>query len=322
MPSIRSLVIVLGTAAAASLAGPLDTIRVGLYDQPAADTAAVHLGYHATVQGNPASTLALSVGTDSALTLTASLALEGESAYSAKARIVQDLDSLGAGVDLRYASDITFRIRGNQAFNVAVALGSDLYRYDSAGVREVFPVSVTTSWSTITIPMQPCAFNYTDWMLDPILYPGGVDVACITDPTDALFADSTRNVAMRARSLRFQIDPTWGPGGKSIVRPTGVATLSLDDIKIARIGDGFPGTEVRSKAMRAARFAATYADGRLSFRGLEGYATVDLLSLSGARVASFEVGSVSGVRLDRGAYLLVARGAGRKQLSRTLVVAR
>lgn len=78
---------------------------------------------------------------------------------------------------------------------------------------------------------------------------------------------------------------------------------------------------VKGHAVRAS-FSASYANSILSVKGLEGYKTVDVISLSGARVASFKAGSATKIRLDRGAYMLVARGEGKKTLSRTLAVAK
>lgn len=72
----------------------------------------------------------------------------------------------------------------------------------------------------------------------------------------------------------------------------------------------------------APNFSARYTEGLLSLRGLDGYATLEIVSLSGARVASLPVASTVRLHLDRGAYLLVARGEGRPALSRSLAVAR
>ncbi|MCB9495941.1 MAG: hypothetical protein H6686_03535 [Fibrobacteria bacterium] len=69
-------------------------------------------------------------------------------------------------------------------------------------------------------------------------------------------------------------------------------------------------------------FTASYDKGLLSVGGLEGYTSVEVLSVRGARVTSFQVGSASKIRLDRGAYLLVARGEGRQTMSRKLAVAK
>jgi hypothetical protein len=83
----------------------------------------------------------------------------------------------------------------------------------------------------------------------------------------------------------------------------------------------FPGPPyVKGRAARAA-FSATYANSILSVKGLAGYKTIDVMSLSGARIASFKAGSAAKIRLDRGAYMLVARGEGKNALSRTLAVA-
>lgn len=92
---------------------------------------------------------------------------------------------------------------------------------------------------------------------------------------------------------------------------------------LAAIPDATPldPTSVKGRVARAS-FSASYANSILSVKGLEGYKTVDVMSLSGARVASFKAGSATKIRLDRGAYMLVARGEGKKTLSRTLAVAK
>ncbi|MCB9495942.1 MAG: hypothetical protein H6686_03540 [Fibrobacteria bacterium] len=81
-------------------------------------------------------------------------------------------------------------------------------------------------------------------------------------------------------------------------------------------------TSVTPRRAVASSFTASYANSILSVGGLEGYKTLDVLSLSGARVASFQIGTAARIRLDRGAYLLVARAEGRLTLSRTLAVAK
>jgi len=82
-------------------------------------------------------------------------------------------------------------------------------------------------------------------------------------------------------------------------------------------------TGVGPRVQRAGHgFAARYSDGLLSVRGLEGYATLEVVSLSGARIAVLPVSAAARIRLDRGAYLLVARGEGKPSLSRGLAVAR
>ncbi len=67
---------------------------------------------------------------------------------------------------------------------------------------------------------------------------------------------------------------------------------------------------------------ATYRDGILSLRGYETYRTLDILSLQGRRLASLPPSPVVKFRLDRGAYLLVARAPGRPPLVRPLAVAK
>lgn len=92
---------------------------------------------------------------------------------------------------------------------------------------------------------------------------------------------------------------------------------------LAAVPDATPMDPLSVKARVArASFSASYANSILSVKGLEGYKTVDVMSLSGARVASFKAGSATKIRLDRGAYMLVARGEGKKTLSRTLAVAK
>lgn len=83
-----------------------------------------------------------------------------------------------------------------------------------------------------------------------------------------------------------------------------------------------PAAGVGSRATHAPSFAARYLDGALVLQGLDGYASLEVRSLSGGRVATLPVVGVVKIRLDRGAYLLVAHGEGKPTLSRTLAVAR
>jgi hypothetical protein len=83
-----------------------------------------------------------------------------------------------------------------------------------------------------------------------------------------------------------------------------------------------PAAGVGARVAHAPSFSARYHDGSLSLRGLEGYAVLDVHTLDGANIATLAPSSSVRIRLDRGAYLLVARGPGRSTLSRTLAVAR
>lgn len=75
-------------------------------------------------------------------------------------------------------------------------------------------------------------------------------------------------------------------------------------------------------ARSAPGFSARYALGVLSLKGLEGYTSVEVVTLSGARIAAVSATTDTRLRLDRGAYLLVARGEGKPALSRSLAVTR
>ncbi len=83
-----------------------------------------------------------------------------------------------------------------------------------------------------------------------------------------------------------------------------------------------PAAGVGPRVAHAPSFAARYHDGSLSLRGLEGYASLEVRTLAGANIATLAPSASVRIRLDRGAYLLVARGPGKAALSRTLAVAR
>jgi len=78
--------LVLGTASL-GFAGLGDALVVGTFSTPAADSTAVKTIYGAAATSNPASSRALSVGSDGALTLTTSLGLDAEP-FSARAGIL------------------------------------------------------------------------------------------------------------------------------------------------------------------------------------------------------------------------------------------
>lgn len=77
-----------------------------------------------------------------------------------------------------------------------------------------------------------------------------------------------------------------------------------------------------TSAQPTTRPTATYRDGLLSLRGYETYRTLDILSLQGRRLASLPPSPLVKFRLERGAYLLVARAPGRPPLVRPLAVAK
>jgi hypothetical protein len=83
-----------------------------------------------------------------------------------------------------------------------------------------------------------------------------------------------------------------------------------------------PAAGVGPRATHAPAFVARYRDGTLALRGLDGYSSLEVRNLSGARIATVAPAASVRIRLDRGAYLLVARGAGKPALSRTLAIAR
>lgn len=68
-----------------------------------------------------------------------------------------------------------------------------------------------------------------------------------------------------------------------------------------------------------AAFAATYAAGVLKVSGLNGYRSVDVVTLSGSKVASFDPSVAAKLNLGRGTYMLIAHGAN-KTLVRSLPV--
>lgn len=70
-----------------------------------------------------------------------------------------------------------------------------------------------------------------------------------------------------------------------------------------------------------AAFGATYAAGVLKVTGLEGYRSVDVVTLSGSKVASFEPSAAAKLNLGHGTYMLIAHGAN-KTLVRALPVIR
>jgi len=201
------------------------------FDTPAADSAAARRLYNASSFSNPATSRSLAV-VDGALTLTTTLAMEGSATYSANAGIILPLNNLWAPVDLRSATAISFRIWGNQTYKVNFALGSDIYPFADDGVVKVKGLPVTTVPTLATVLLSPVPeIEYLDWMINESKYPGGTTPVYVTDPSDPQYS-SALNVASGVKQLQFNIDPTWGTGGKSVTKPTGSTTLSVDDIQI------------------------------------------------------------------------------------------
>jgi hypothetical protein len=143
-----------------------------------------------------------------------------------------------------------------------------------------------------------------DWMLYGIDYrqfsPGDV----ITFAWEIRLEDSA-NAILSARNQGFKVGPLVLYGLSSIPDPVTLYPL---------------GNSERGPGRQP--FSVSYRSGQLSLEGLEGYASLEVRTLSGARIATVAPAAVVKIRLDRGAYLLVARGAGKPALSRTLAVAR
>jgi hypothetical protein len=209
---------------------------VGTFDAPAADSAAVKKAYGAEAYSNPASSRSLSAP-DGALVLTTTLATDSDTGYSAKAGIQVPLHNLWAPVDLRRATAITFRIKGSGAYNAEVSLGSDLYRGLGEGAVQTAPVKVTTTWTKVRIVLAPMpAFSYKCFMAVDLCEDLQSDApVIITDPTDPLYIDSARNVAMAVKYLQFAIDPSWKTDSTWSAPAAGATTLSVDDIVIEGI---------------------------------------------------------------------------------------
>ncbi|HNC16366.1 MAG TPA: T9SS type A sorting domain-containing protein, partial [Solirubrobacterales bacterium] len=105
----------------------------------------------------------------------------------------------------------------------------------------------------------------------------------------------------------------------AIVKDT--AAFTVTDVKFYGISDlpVEPGTGVKGKVAKSA-FGASYKSGELSLQGLAGFKSVDVVSISGKTVASVSPVGKTTVKLDRGTYVLVAKGEG-KTLTRKLAVA-
>jgi hypothetical protein len=142
----------------------------------------------------------------------------------------------------------------------------------------------------------------------------------ISDSSDPHYNDSAVNLLLTAQYLEFSIDPTWKSATAWTAPVAGPTTLVIDDI-VLEFGDG-GSASVGNRPPQARSFSARYHQGLLSFRGLEGYTALEVRTLDGARVATLAPSASVRIRLDRGSYLLVARGEGKPALSRSLVVAK
>jgi hypothetical protein len=295
------------------------SLVLGTFDTPAADSVAVKRLYSADAFSNPASSRGLSA-TDGVLTLTTTLGSDSGKDYSAQAGIRVPLNPLWEPVDIRQASAINFRIKGSGAYSVKVSLGSDLYR----GVAETVPIKVTTAWAAKTIPLLPTpAFSYQCWLdEDGCEEMDATTPEIIMDPAHPQYNDTSRNVAMSVRYLQFSIDRSWKTPTTWSAPAPGPTSLMIDDIVIEGIAEQSSPAEVGPRASHRPAFAARYHEGLLSLQGLDGYTSLEVRSLSGARVASLPLSGAVKIRLDRGAYQLVAHGEGKPALSRILVVAR
>ncbi len=105
----------------------------------------------------------------------------------------------------------------------------------------------------------------------------------------------------------------------AIVKDT--AAFTVTDVKFYGLADipVEPGIGVKGKVVKSA-FGVSYKSGVLSLQGLAGFKSVDVVSVSGKTVASVSPVAKTAIKLERGAYVLVAKGEG-KTLTRKLAVA-
>ncbi|MCB9495940.1 MAG: hypothetical protein H6686_03530 [Fibrobacteria bacterium] len=217
-------VALLATSAAADL-------TLGTFDLPAADSSEVKTLYGASSFSNANSPRSLAVK-GGALELTTTLGMDAD-AYSANAGIIVPLNNLWAPKDIRSATAVTFDIWGSSKFKVNFALGSEIYPFSDKGVVKVTNLNVTTAKQSVTIGLSPvCELEYLEWMDDAEKYPDGINPVYVTDPSDPDYANADLNVAMAVKQVQFNIDPTWGTGGKSVTAPAGATTLSVDNIVV------------------------------------------------------------------------------------------
>jgi len=103
----------------------------------------------------------------------------------------------------------------------------------------------------------------------------------------------------------------------AIVKDT--AAFTVTDVKFYGVSDIDVTVGVKGKVVKSA-FGASYKSGMLSLQGLAGFKSVDVVSVSGKTVASVSPVAKTAIKLERGAYVLVAKGEG-KTLTRKLAVA-
>ncbi len=107
---------------------------------------------------------------------------------------------------------------------------------------------------------------------------------------------------------------------KSAAITKDTAAFTVTDVRFWGI-DSLPvthGTGVKGKVVKNT-FGASYKSGILSLQGLAGFKSVEVVSILGKTVASVSPVAKAAVKLDRGTYVLVAKGEG-KALTRKLVV--
>jgi len=150
-----------------------------------------------------------------------------------------------------------------------------------------------------------------------------VAMVCVrpTDLRQASWVSGTKKMDFNPAKLKQLIWEVKIDDQRSTLITRDTAEFSVTDVRFWGI-ETLPPTGdmgVRNKVAKSI-FGASYKSGVLSMHGLAGFKSVDVVSISGKTVASVSPVGKTAVKLDRGTYVLVAKGDG-KTLTRKLAVA-
>lgn len=297
------------------------------FDVDAPDSASARVNYGIRTLSNSASTTSVKVK-DGVVVFSAALASDSTEGYTANVALEVPLCLDGRTRDLRGFKSLRFQYRNSERITdyLNVSFGSPMDKPLASGL--ILPEFAAGIAGTNALAAG------TAWKDAEVLYDDFI-VHFFVDPGPEYWAhfDSTFQFA---RSIRFAPYTGYSSSGtqngtacNKCVGPT-MAKQTLEIRNIAIYDKDSTRIELQNCANAAtpprltrASFGASYRDGILAVERKIGTSTVDVISASGRRVASFAPHETrKRLALERGTWYLVERTPGKAPISRSLAVVR
>ena len=297
------------------------------FTQDAPDSTTARALYGIKTLSNAASTTNVKVQ-GGVVTFTATLASDSTEGYSANVGLEVPLCPDRSIHDLREFKSLQFRYRNTEKITdyLSVSFGSDVDKRTTSGW--IWPEFDAGIAGTNALAAG------TDWKAAEVVY-GDFIRYFFDDPGPEYWAhfDSTFTFA---RSIRFSPRTSYTSSGvqrgtacTKCVDPT-MTRLTLEIRDIALYDKDSNRVAVQDCKAAAvpptiprARFEARYRDGILAVERLGGTSTVDVVSASGRRIATFAPHETRRrIALERGTWYAVQRMPGKAPLARSFAVPR